>query len=140
MGRTVKRVPIGFDWPMYYIWWGYQLDSVPCQTCKSTGKTSQPIILGSSGKYDTRHTFETEICPTCHGEGKAYPKVDLPGGPGYQLWEITSEGSPISPVFATAEELAIWIVDNESALFIEHSMPYEDWLHYVIVNSEPGHD
>lgn len=29
-----------------------------------------------------------------------------PEGEGWQVWETVSEGSPISPVFATAEELA----------------------------------
>lgn len=36
-------------------------------------------------------------------------KVDPTPGEGYQLWETVSEGSPISPVFATADELAEWM-------------------------------
>lgn len=32
-----------------------------------------------------------------------------PVGSGWQLWEATSEGSPMSPVMATAEELAAWM-------------------------------
>lgn len=35
-----------------------------------------------------------------------------PKGEGYQLWETVSEGSPVSPVFATGEEMVIYLVDE----------------------------
>lgn len=64
-------------------------------------------------------------CPTCGGDGtiEAYPgqradaenwaRTDPPSGTGWQLWETTSEGSPVSPVFATGEELARWLTTKE---------------------------
>jgi hypothetical protein len=57
------------------------------------------------------------ICKTCHGEGQledypgqfaerdAWEHSEPPTGEGWQLWETTSEGSPITRVFATKEEL-----------------------------------
>ncbi len=60
------------------------------------------------------------ICDRCEGEGETWASpedrkaceewraVEPPTGEGYQLWETTSEGSPISPVFATLEELCQW--------------------------------
>lgn len=63
----------------------------------------------------------TYLCPTCEGHGsvEAYPgqraeaeaweRTDPPKGEGWQLWETTTEGSPMSPVFATAEDLAGWM-------------------------------
>jgi hypothetical protein len=60
-------------------------------------------------------------CPTCDGHAtiEAYPgqradaeawePTDPPKGDGWQLWETVSEGSPVSPVFATADELATWM-------------------------------
>lgn len=56
------------------------------------------------------------ICPACGGEGyeatpeqraqlDAWQRTDPPSGEGWQLWETVSEGSPITPVFATADEL-----------------------------------
>lgn len=71
-----------------------------------------------------REGVETE-CSTCGGHGhiEAYPGqraeaeawecTDPPDGPGYQLWETVSEGSPISPVFDTAEGLAQWMTRND---------------------------
>jgi hypothetical protein len=39
-------------------------------------------------------------------------KQDPPGGPGYQLWENTTSGSPQSPVFESLEQLAAWCATN----------------------------
>lgn len=62
-------------------------------------------------------------CPVCKGTGYAPGSEELPdfvpteppAGPGWQLWETVTSGSPISPVFPTAEKLVDWIVRNESA-------------------------
>lgn len=63
------------------------------------------------------------ICPTCNGEGsleryagqrseaEAWERTEPPTGTGWQLWETVSEGSPISPVFPTADHLAQWMSD-----------------------------
>lgn len=63
------------------------------------------------------------ICPTYNGhstieryegqraEAEAWEPTDPPEGDGWQLWETVTEGSPISPVFATADELAAWMSD-----------------------------
>lgn len=40
-------------------------------------------------------------------------RIDPPTGEGFQLWESTSEGSPISPVFPSAEDLAEWMSEND---------------------------
>lgn len=65
------------------------------------------------------------VCQVCdgHGSHEAYPgqraeaeawePSDPPTGDGWQLWETTSEGSPVGPVFATAEELAQWLTTEE---------------------------
>jgi len=64
-------------------------------------------------------------CATCQGHGstEAYPgqraaaeareRSEPPTGDGWQLWETVSEGSPVSPVFASADELASWMSDPE---------------------------
>lgn len=55
-------------------------------------------------------------CPTCNGRGdvgtdeqrrlvEEWRRTDPPTGEGWQVWETVSEGSPITPVFATAEAL-----------------------------------
>lgn len=48
-------------------------------------------------------------------------------GDGYQLWETCTEGSPISPVFATMEELAGWCAVN-ATIYADDKVPGEIWL------------
>ena len=63
-------------------------------------------------------------CEACDGTGErweceqerldyeAWQRYDPPTGDGYQLWETTSEGSPVSPVFESLEDLCSWCADN----------------------------
>lgn len=128
MGRQVRRTHKSFEWPLDQTWWGYLLDPIPCQSC-TDGKNSK-------GEY----------CTTCEGEKVVYPKVEpssfnpdqLPsyyreGTPsghewGWQMWEDVSEGSPISPVCDTPEELARWLAQNGASSFGSRTASYEQWL------------
>lgn len=62
-------------------------------------------------------------CKTCDGNGEvaddelraaheAWERTDPPTGEGWQLWETVSEGSPISPVFDSAEGLIQWLTTD----------------------------
>jgi len=62
------------------------------------------------------------VCQVCSGESmdlahkeayEAWQEEEPPIGPGWQLWEDVSEGSPISPVFRTAAELADWAAEHD---------------------------
>ena len=64
--------------------------------------------------------IDQPYCRRCAGRGhlgspeqvaaeEAWQPVDPPPGEGWQLWETTTEGSPISPVFATGEDLVAWM-------------------------------
>ena len=53
--------------------------------------------------------------------------TEPPKGNGYQLWETVSEGSPSSPVFKTAEELAKWCETN-ATIFASEKCSYDKWL------------
>lgn len=87
------------------------------------------------------------ICPACggHASVEAYPgqraEADLwqpedpPEGEGWQLWENVTEGSPISPVFDTAQALARWLATPEGAEANNQRgapMPYEAALEFVM--------
>ena len=71
MGRSLKRVPMDFDYPL------------------------------------------NKIC-------------EPPKGEGYQLWETTSEGSPISPVFETLDKLCEWSEVN-APTFGNFRTTKEEW-------------
>jgi hypothetical protein len=82
-------------------------------------------------------------CPTCEGhstvekydgqraEADAWEPTEPPTGDGWQMWETTSEGSPMSPVFATAAELASWLARTGASLFGATTATRQEWLAIV---------
>lgn len=77
-------------------------------------------------------------CDKCGGTGQIWPSQECkalseawsptepPIGEGYQLWETTSEGSPVSPVFATLNELCEWCADN-ATVFADIRVTAQEW-------------
>jgi hypothetical protein len=45
-----------------------------------------------------------------------------------QMYETCSEGTPISPVMKTPEELAHWLADNKASACGKETATYEQWL------------
>ena len=85
------------------------------------------------------------ICQHCEGGGidpsvieayEAWERTSPPVGDGYQIWETVSEGSPISPVFATPEELADWMFINGTNL--DSGISKEQWLKFITVGWAPS--
>ena len=110
MGRELKRVPLDFDWPLHKIWYGYLInqcfDGNDCDDCKHYAKLKNL-------------KFKDYGCPDF--------EFDPPKGDGYQLWETTSEGSPISPVFKTIEALAKYC-EKECTVYGSDKLSYDEWL------------
>jgi hypothetical protein len=85
-------------------------------------------------------------CETCDGEGtiwssdavrhaaEEWEPTEPPEGEGWQLWETVSEGSPVSGVFATAEELAAWLAGPESSQrgAVTGDVTEEQWLAFLM--------
>ena len=46
----------------------------------------------------------------------------------YQMYETTSEGTPISPVMESKEDLARWLTDRNVNAFAGQTASYEAWL------------
>ena len=60
---------------------------------------------------------------------EAYMPVFAPGTATHlMMYEDCTEGTPISPAFATPEELAQWLTDNEASAFGDQGASYEGWL------------
>lgn len=118
MARTLKRVPLNFDYPIGMVWKGYLPD---IQTFKDLFNDTMPFI----GKIQEGESICTacdrinnncsENAPYCvwhNPELKEQWFKEVPKGRGYQLWENTTEGSPISPVFETLDSLCEWCENN----------------------------
>src|SRR3712207_7644625 len=53
-------------------------------------------------------------------------RIEPPQGEGYQLWETTTEGSPISPVFATLDALCAWAAQHATVCATQKATK-EEW-------------
>ena len=101
MGREVKRVPLDFDWPLGKRWYGYIIKAGSlclvgsCIPCRKFAK-SKGLSVAEYG------------CPDFE------PLLGPPTGDGFQLWETTTDGSPMSPVFAVLDDLCVWCAGNLS--------------------------
>lgn len=127
MGREVKIVSLDFDWFETHknkngkwseTWKGYIFDlDLVCFLCDGKGVNSK-----------------VKKCPLCYGEKKISPTFEPPKSwndkeNGYQIWQDVSEGSPISPVFKKAEDLAKWMVANDDTVTAGTS--YNAWLKMI---------
>lgn len=211
MGRELKRVSIGFIWPINKRWDGYvnphYYHSHDCEACAGRGETfsrqrlhdlmsllmlsgtdaakeschpylqtshlyaTQGLVCGKDmveltealsgrkmcqylghGSSDTWRAVEKLIqasglpetwgfCPVCKGEGSIWDsdeskksaenwsREEPPAGDGFQIWETVSEGSPISPVFKTAEDLAGYMAGRPWGA--DKGSSYESWMKFI---------
>lgn len=98
---------------------------------------NQWIVVGA----ECKRLGINQECLHCKGEGtiwdspedehaaEAWTRSEPPAGDGYQIWETVSEGSPISPVFATPEELAQYMAGRKWGA--DSGSSYETWLKFI---------
>ena len=93
-------------------------------------------------KAECERLHQKYTCSECEGKGYAarsdlikkdieeahanWKPVKPPIGEGFQLWETTSEGSPMTPVFKSLKELCRWCADNVS-VFADKKVTAEEW-------------
>ena len=56
----------------------------------------------------------------------------------FQMYEDTSEGTPISPVMESAEKLARWLADTGASALGDMTATYEQWLATIKAGSAPS--
>jgi hypothetical protein len=120
MGREVRRVPA--DW----------------QHPKNEYDRYMPLYPGERYKANAEGFFEKAnaegLQEAIDWYGQAPDQNDyMPDWPEserthYMMYEDTSEGTPISPAFATPEELAHWLADTGASSFGSQTASYEGWL------------
>lgn len=81
---------------------------------------------------------ETETHPGQRGEAEAWEPTDPPEGEGWQLWSTTTEGHPMTPVFATAEALADHCAAESVSWFGREGAPRDQWLRSFVGDEMVG--
>ncbi len=91
-------------------------------------------------KHNLAKEGKPTACVHCGGDGRTWPegvkelyesweREEPPKGEGYQIWETVSEGSPISPVFATAHDLATFMAGKRWGA--DRGSSYESWMQFI---------
>lgn len=134
MGRLLKRVPLDFDWPLREPWEGY---TPSIETFKKLFGDELPWIMECQclldicadkcpGRKNDECVEAAAYCVWHNPRNKQKWYQDVPEGAGYQAWQDTSDPSPISPVFATLDELCTWCAENET-IFAYEKTTAEEW-------------
>jgi hypothetical protein len=87
-------------------------------------------LEGNAEKVDPRCQGMTY---TMYAGARPNPDDYMPSWPEserthVQMYETTTEGTPISPAFETPEALARWLADNGASAFGTQKASYEAWL------------
>lgn len=149
MGREIRKVPADWKHPFHNgeTWTKWpQLDPHhkrhegfhPMYEAEKPYLDLLREYVAECEKWERGERPNTDLAKDCahywdYGGGPPDPKFYMPFWPAeqrthYQMYEDTSEGTPISPVFATPEEVARWCVDNGVSIFGRDATSYETWL------------
>jgi hypothetical protein len=139
MGREVRRVPENWEHPKDKC--GRLIPLLASSFSKKLVEWKEShnqwqnglIKVWSTGKWRSREkedSYEDYVgrCPMIDDympEWSEFEKTHL------QMYEDTSEGTPISPVMKTPEELAHWLADNKASAFARETATYEQWLSMI---------
>jgi len=82
-------------------------------------------IFGNCEYCDDGVIWESDAVKQQHDDWQNY---EPPTGEGYQLWSTTTEGHPMSPVFATLKALCKHLADNKVSVFGSKTWTEEEWM------------
>jgi hypothetical protein len=117
---------------------GYRPSSAEVNAWSLGGSGHDSLNAGICVEERCKREGVPYMCLRCAGTGRLWPTpeieqqcedwapTDPPPGDGYQLWSTTSEGCPISPVFASLEDLCAWAEGNATT-FASYKASAAEW-------------
>lgn len=117
MGREVRRVPKDWIHP------------------RTPAGSLKPLYDGCVLKSAAEDREEGEAPPD---PADYMPEWSDEEADHLMMYEDTTEGTPISPAFKTAEELARWLADTKASAFADIPASYEAWLATIRAGSAPS--
>lgn len=141
--RCLKRVPMDFKWTG--VWPGFVFDierlkaipelvaHVP-YLAKADPAGGEDGICALCNVYSKGECSEEADYCIYSEQNQAIWHQEPPEGEGYQLWETTTEGSPLSPVFPSLNELCAWAANH--ATLYGHKKVSKDMWHKILSKKE----
>lgn len=137
MGREVRRVPANWEHPKtdggYIPLHGRSYSEAIAEWDEGKSKWDEGLRDDWNGGWKPL-TGDEDAKSYADWAGERPVEADyMPDWPEadrthYQMYETTSEGTPISPVLSTPEELARWLTDNNASAFAGQGASYGAWL------------
>lgn len=113
MGREVRRVPANWKHPK-----DKEGDFIPLHAFFPYTKSEVKEGLRDGWLKNDPPNYGCKIMPSWPEAKRTH----------YQMYECTSEGTPISPVMKTPEALARWLADSNASAFAGIGATYDQWL------------
>ena len=130
MGRQVRRVPASWEHPKDDNGRYIPLYETSYKEARDEWYSGAALWVCGNHPSQKNHP-DTDY----HEYAGSPPERDqhMPGWPEserthWQMYEDTSEGTPISPVMESPEALAHWLADNHASSFGNSTATYEQWL------------
>lgn len=137
MGREVRRVPADWQHPKredgrYKPLRGGSYAAEVAEWDEGKAQWDAGLVSDYKGGWEPKRPDHDYSYDEYAGE-RPQPDEFMPDWPldqrtHWQMYEDTSEGTPISPIFATPEELARWLTDTGASAFADMTATYEQWL------------
>lgn len=138
MGRQVRRVPR--DWQHPQEWRRGRLEFVPLLAGPFKATHEEWIAdkaawdRGERPKYWQQGSTNDYVQwagpePLAADYMPEWPEAERTH---WQMYENTSEGTPISPVMETPHALARWLADNNASWFGGHGATFEQWFSMIL--------
>jgi len=136
MSREVRKVPASWQHPKDGFYPNGQVRYAPLHDgfMRRAAQWDEEAAKWAKGVFPDYADEESKAGSFESWEGSRPDPADyMPDWPEserthFVMYEITSEGTPISPAFATPEELAQWLTDNSESTFGGSKATYEQWL------------
>lgn len=139
MGREVRKVPANWEHPKVVHKYSGEMRYQPMFDQSFSGVFAEWLadfdrFRSDQLTDDERKWFPLGLADWLQSDGRppdpAYYMPDWSDEERthFMMYEDTSEGTPISPAFATPEELARWLADTNASAFAGEGASYEAWL------------
>lgn len=141
MSREMRRVPADWQHPQVtkFSFGSPSLSRtsfVPLLSYETFLNRRRHLKEAMAGQANNPNFNLVEIIQNIMGEGAMFMPDFGDKATHYMMYETCSEGTPISPAFATPEELARWLTDNRACAFGDMTATYEQWLRTAKGNGE----
>lgn len=148
MGREVRRVPANWEHPKnarghYIPLFGGSFRKELAEWEEGARQWEKGLVTDGEGGWEPKPP-DTKSSTYKGWDGpKPEEKDYMPDWTDaerthYQMYETCTEGTPISPVMDTPENLARWLVDNKASAFADMEASYEHWLAMIKAGWAPS--